>query len=302
LAKAGACDSIALVTRSLVVLAAGLGSRFGGSKQTSAVGPSGEWLLDYAIFDARRAGFDDVVLVIRPGAQPDFAAVIDRWRPHLGVRLVEQRPDDLPVWFHPPAGRTKPWGTVHAVLSARHAVTTPFAMINADDFYGRDAYAVAGRAADALPPRDQATAVIVGMRLDRTLSPHGAVTRAICEAADRQVTRITEVSGITSPPQPPRTGAEIVSMNFWVFQPTIFGQLSHTFDAFLRRSGVDPKAECLLPTAINDLLHAREIAVHLDDAPGPWFGLTHASDRDAAIAGLQRLTDEGVYPTPLWAG
>jgi UTP-glucose-1-phosphate uridylyltransferase len=302
--------------RSLVVLAAGLGSRFGGSKQTSAVGPSGEWLLDYAIFDARRAGFDDVVLVIKPGSQDHFAAVIDRWRHAIAVRLVEQRPDDLPAWFHPPAERTKPWGTVHAVLSAREAVTSPFAMINADDFYGRDAYALAaewsGRSSDRPSPARLARlktgdsilpghAVIVGMRLDATLSDHGAVTRAVCETDARgEVTKIIERTGLARPLHAPLTGAEAVSMNFWVFEPHVFTQLAEVFKAFLRRSGADPKAESLLPEAVNDLLRAGQLSVELKTAPGPWFGLTHQRDREETAVGLRRLTDAGVYPTPLW--
>jgi NDP-sugar pyrophosphorylase family protein len=291
--------------RSLVVLAAGLGSRFGGSKQTAGVGPSGEWLLDYSIFDARRAGFDDVVLVIKPGSQEHFAAVIDRWRHRIDVRLVEQRPDDVPAWFPAPGERTKPWGTVHALLAARDAVTSPFAMINADDFYGRDAYVLAARAAEGLPglrTRDsKGHAVIVGMRLQATLSDHGAVTRGVCEADARGlVTNITERAGLAQPLAAPLTGSEAVSMNFWVFEPEVFAELARIFDAFLRRSGADPKAESLLPEAVNDLARAGRLSVWLETAPGPWFGLTHQRDREETAEGLRRLTEADVYPTPLW--
>jgi choline kinase len=181
-----------LQTRSLVVLAAGLGSRYGGSKQTAGVGPSGEWLLDYAIFDACRAGFDDVVLIVRPDSAELFAPVVARWRHTVPVRLIEQRLDDLPSG-RAAGARTKPWGTGQAVLAARHAIEAPFAVVNADDFYGRRAYELAS---EALADAARGEATIVGMPLAVTLSPHGPVTRAICDVRDGRVVRVTETKGV----------------------------------------------------------------------------------------------------------
>jgi hypothetical protein len=287
---------------SLVVLAAGLGSRYGGSKQTAGVGPHDEWLLDYGIADAIRAGFGEIVLVIKPGGHQDFESVEERWGRRIPIRMVEQRPDDLPDWFTPPA-RTKPWGTGQAVLSARDAVTNPFAVINADDFYGREAFMLAHDAtARAARPDEQAT--IVGMRLEGTLSEHGAVTRAVVEHRDGVVTRVTEVSGVARTPAgftpAGLTGHESVSMNFWVFPVKIFRLFSDAFDVWLRAHGQEPKTEFLLPSAVNDLIAAGKLTVRLETAPGPWLGLTHASDRERVASGLRNMAADGTYPSPLW--
>jgi UTP-glucose-1-phosphate uridylyltransferase len=284
------------------VLAAGMGSRYGGSKQTAGVGPADEWLLDYAIYDGLHAGFRDIVLVIKPGAQADFAAVQERWGARLKIRLAEQRPDDLPSWFQPPPDRTKPWGTGHAVLAVRDHVTSPFAVINADDYYGREAYELAHAA--TARARDRGEATIVGMRLEGTLSEHGAVTRAVVQHRDGVVTRVTEVSGVartkTGFTPPHLTGGESVSMNFWVFPTRIFELFQGEFDLFLRQEGQDIKAEFLLPTVVNTLISRGELTVHLDQAPGPWLGLTHASDRERVAGGLRRMAESGHYPIPLW--
>lgn len=279
------------MTQTLVILAAGLGSRYGGAKQTAAVGPSGEWLLDYGIFDAFRAGFTDIVIVIRPGAHAVFEPVLARWQDRVRIHLVEQRPDDLPPGTTPGA-RTKPWGTGHALRAARGAVGGAFAMINGDDFYGRDAYALGAgaiRAAD-----DTLDATIVGMPLDATLSPHGAVTRAICDVEDGRVIRVREVRGIVT------GGPAVVSMNFWVFPQRIFAELERGFAAFLRDDGRDPTAEFLIPEFVNGLIARKALTVRVVQAPGPWLGLTHPDDYQNVVAGLRALTRDGVYATPLW--
>ena len=288
----------------LVILAAGLGRRFGGSKQTFGVGPRGEWLLDYAIHDAWRAGFHDVVLIIRPGAEGDFDLVRERWRSRVTLRFAEQRLDDLPAGYTPGA-RTKPWGTGHALLSARRLVRGPFAVINADDFYGREAYALA---AAAMPAAATGEATVVGMRLADTLSPHGAVTRAIVEARDGRVERITEMSGLVDEKtcrvcfSDPKNIPDVisVSMNFWVFPARVFDDLAAALEQFLARHGQAGDAELLLPDVVNDLVRRGRLPVRLVTAPGPWLGLTHAGDRELVMTGLRQLAADGIYPAPLW--
>jgi UTP-glucose-1-phosphate uridylyltransferase len=292
----------------LVVMAAGAGSRFGGPKQTAAVGPNGEWLLEYAVFDARRAGFGRVVLIIREELRPQFNELIDRFlREGIDVRVAYQRIEDIPGGVHP-AARTKPWGTGHAVLTARHEVNSPFAIMNADDFYGVDAYRQGAAAASAAVGRGIST--VVAMRLERTLSEHGPVKRGWCQTSGDRVTRLEEVMGIEK--QGGRyqaagkhasvtfTGQELVSMNFWVFPPAIFSLLGAKFDSFLATHATDPSGEFLLPEAINELIDESKLDLRAVDAPGPWFGLTYQEDRPAVEAGLVELTRKGVYPSPLW--
>lgn len=293
----------------LVILAAGLGRRFGGSKQTSGVGPHGEWLLDYSIFDAYRAGFREVVLIIRPGAHAEFEPVRSRWGGRVSIRFAEQRQDDLPPG-HTAGTRTKPWGTGHAVLSTRHVIQGPFAVINADDFYGREAYALAASAVRGAAAAGEAT--IVGMRLQDTLSQHGPVTRAIIETRGEQVTAITEMAGIVAEDEKlrrvcfSRNSKNIpdvisVSMNFWVFPRGVLDELSSAFQRFLDDRTRAAEAEFLLPDVVNDLVRRDRLTVRLVTARGPWLGLTHAADRDHVVAGLQRLAADGTYPAPLRA-
>jgi UTP-glucose-1-phosphate uridylyltransferase len=292
----------------LVVMAAGAGSRFGGPKQTAAVGPNGEWLLEYAVFDARRAGFGRVVLIIREELRPQFNELIDRlMREGIDVRVAYQRIEDIPGGVNP-AARTKPWGTGHAVLTARHEVDSPFAIMNADDFYGADAYRQGAAAAGAAADRGVST--VVAMRLERTLSEHGPVKRGWCQTEGDRVTRLEEVMGIEKTggrysaagkhASVTFTGQELVSMNFWVFPPAVFSLLGGKFDTFLAKSATDPGAEFLLPEAINELIAEGRMDLRAVDAPGPWFGLTYQEDRPAVEAGLVELARKGVYPSPLW--
>ncbi len=297
-----------LLTPALVVMAAGAGSRFGGPKQTAAVGPKGEWLLEFAVFDARRAGFGRVVLIIREELRPQFDELIERLtREGIQVDFAYQRADDVPAGVTV-AARTKPWGTGHAVLAARHAVTGPFAIMNADDFYGADAYRQGAEACRAAAATGVST--VVAMRLERTLSEHGPVKRGWCQANGDRVTRLEEVMGIErkdgayhaagTHASVTFTGQELVSMNFWVFPPAIFRQLGAKFEAFLAAQGSRPDSEFLLPEAINELIDEKQVDLRVVDAPGPWFGLTYKEDRPAVEAGLVELTVRGVYPSPLW--
>jgi UTP-glucose-1-phosphate uridylyltransferase len=295
--------------RTLVVMAAGAGSRFGGPKQTAPVGPNGEWLPEYAVFDAHRAGFDRVVFITRPELQDEFED-LGRRVGHSRLDIVHQRLDDIPPGVEV-AVRDKPWGTGHAVLTVRNVVRSPFAIMNADDFYGADAYRLGAEACDRAARDGSAT--VVAMRLDATLSPHGPVKRGWCQANGDRVTRLEEIMGIARRPDGrieaqgrhaglTFTGSELVSMNFWVFPTTIFRLLSEKFEAFLQRDGRRPDAEFLLPDVVNELIAAGSLDLRAVVAPGPWFGLTYKEDLPEVTTGLASLTQQGIYPTPIRIG
>ncbi|MFZ5494153.1 MAG: nucleotidyltransferase family protein [Verrucomicrobiota bacterium] len=292
----------------LVVLAAGMGSRFGGVKQVQPVGPHGELIIEYSAFDALRAGFGRLVLVIRKDIEKDFRETIGRrLESRMDVRYVFQELEaNLPTGHVPPA-RSKPWGTAHATLVARPEVRGPFAVINADDFYGASAYRTL--AAHFAASADYA---MVGYPLSQTLSEHGAVSRGLCttDAAGR-LTGITEVTKIEKVPGGARytdaggqvrqlTGGEIVSMNFWGFTPALFPQLEAKFSIFLERHGGDPKAEIYLPTALSELNQSGEARIALHRSEDAWFGLTYQDDVAVARAAIKGLVAAGKYPAPLW--
>ncbi len=287
-------------------MAAGVGSRYGGFKQVDCVGPSGEMLLEYAVFDAWRAGFRRVVFIIRRELDQAFADLAAGLPPGIEILRVHQDLDVLPPGYSA-AHRVKPWGTVHAVLAARDVIDGPFACVNADDFYGAEAYRSALDAC-GIAAREGASTVI-GFPLHRTLSEHGPVVRAVCEVAEGWLTRIEELRGVarsgdgvvaTGRGGTRRlTGGEIASMNFWIFPPSIFDGLAAEFEAFLCQQGSDPAAELPLPDAVNGLV-GRGARVRVVEAPGPWFGLTHRQDRPAVSADLRALSGGGEYPNPLW--
>jgi NDP-sugar pyrophosphorylase family protein len=282
----------------LVILAAGMGSRFGGLKQVQPVGPAGELIIEYSAFDALRAGFDRLVLVIRKDIEADFRATIGR---RLESRM------EVEYVFQETEGRTKPWGTGHAVLAARDAVARPFAVINADDFYGASGYAAL--AAHFAASHDYA---LVGYPLRQTLSEHGTVSRGVCATDETgrlksiaEITRIaktahgakyTEADGLVHL----LSGDEIVSMNFWGFTPAVFPQLEKLFEAFLAKHAGDPKAEFYLPTAISTLNERGEAGVSLLKSSDAWFGLTYREDIAVARATIAALIAQGKYPSPLW--
>lgn len=288
-------------------MAAGLGSRYRGAKQIDTVGPRGETLVEYAVFDARRAGFGRVVFIIRPELEPAIAALAGRMPQDLDVACVHQTIGQVPAWFTGP-DRRKPWGTTHAVLAARDAVTGPFAVINADDFYGARAYELAAEACRTA--KADGTCAVIGLPVARTLSAHGPVTRGVCVTEGRRLVWLDEVrdirrtpDGITGTfPDGVRrlTGHEIASMNFWVFTPAVFAGFQDLFEVFLRERARDPTAEAALPESVNALIQAGRARVDVIEAPGPWFGMTHREDRPAVLAGLLALTRDGVYPEPLW--
>jgi len=293
----------------LVIMAAGVGSRYGGLKQLERVGPAGETLIEYAIFDARRAGFRRVVLVIRDALTEAFTDLVRHVPSDFSVSWVYQDPARLPPGFRAPQ-RTAPWGTVHAVLAAGDAVSSPFATSNADDFYGAAAYRIAASQCEAA--RADGTCAAVLLPLSQTLSEHGPVTRAICHVGpDGMVTHIEEVESIrrdgavlvgsvdgTGRTLDPKDGA---SMNLWAFPPEIFKRLEKWFAEFLRQHVNDERAEARLPQAIDELIGLGEIRVRAVEGSGPWFGLTHAADRAKVVAALRDLHGRGDYPTPLWS-
>jgi len=295
------------MNKTLVIMAAGAGSRFGGPKQTTPVGPHGEWLLDYTLFDAKRAGFDRAVCIIRPELEPDFRSLASRVGRAIETTYVTQRLDDLPSGYK--AGdRTKPWGTGHAVLSVRDIVKTPFVVMNADDFYGADSYRLGAKAADQAG-RD-GSGCVIGMRLDNTLSPFGPVKRGWCQTKDGHVTRLEEVMGIAREgdrlvaqgrhAETTFTGGELVSMNFWVFPVSVFSFLAEKFNTFLKASAASKDEEFLLPEVVNELIAEGRLVVHADEAPGPWFGLTYQEDKAEVMSGLADLTTRGVSPAAMW--
>ncbi len=293
----------------LVILAAGMGSRFGGLKQVQPVGPHGELIIEYSAHDALRAGFGRLVLVIRRDTEAEFRATIGRrLESRMEVAYVYQEAGDLPPEFAGlAAGRQKPWGTGHAVLAARQAVRRPFAVINADDFYGASGYA-----ALAEHFANERGSALVGYPLRQTLSEHGAVSRGLCATdAEGRLRSITELTKIEKTPDGARStgqsgapvglsGDEIVSMNFWGFSPTVFGGLETLFAEFLQMSGREPKAEFYLPTALSELNRRGTVPVTLLRSADAWFGLTYKEDVASARAAVADLVQTGRYPAPLW--
>ncbi len=291
----------------LVVLAAGLGSRYGGLKQIDPVGPSGETVLDYAVFDAMRAGFGRVVFVIRREFDALFRARIgDRYAGRIAVDYVHQSLDALPAGQPVPAGREKPWGTGHALWCARSAVREPFAVINADDFYGADAFRQLGSflrhppAEHSGPPEF----ALVGYRLANTLSEHGAVSRGLCAvAAAGRLESITERTGILAADVGPgRTfaGSEIVSMNCWAFSPALFDGLDRRLREFLSAHSGETKAEFYLPAAVSGLIGGGEATVRILPTKDAWFGVTYREDKPRVVAAIAALVAGGAYPAELF--
>ncbi|MDR1190237.1 MAG: NTP transferase domain-containing protein [Verrucomicrobiales bacterium] len=298
----------------LVILAAGLGSRYGGLKQMDPMGPNGETVLDYSVYDARRAGFGSVTFIIRP----DFAdlfkqQVTAKFANQIPVRFAYQELRHLPAGFTVPAGREKPWGTAHAVLCARDAVPGRFAVINADDFYGADSYRQLARFLTAAPDEaPRAQFCMVGFRLDQTLSAHGSVARGICvtDAAGRLLS-VNEMTKIVKTPAGAEnqeagntatlSGAEPVSMNIWGFTPQYFDFLETAFVEFLKAHGGELKSEFFIPKHVNAIVQAGLADCRVLPTDSAWFGVTYREDRPLVMESIRRLIATGAYPERLWA-
>jgi dTDP-glucose pyrophosphorylase len=286
-----------------------MGSRYGGLKQMDPVGPDDETLLDYSLYDALRAGFDRVVFVIRPDFAEAFKRDIgSRYEGKLAVDYAYQTVDKTPAWFKMPAGREKPWGTGHAVLMAENLISGPFAMVNADDFYGRQGFeSMAGHLKGA---HDGALAdySMVGYELRATLSEHGTVSRGICSlSADGKLKDVVETLKIEKTASGARdqaggsvfSGHETVSMNFFGFTPSIFGHLAAAFEAFLREESDLPKGELYIPGVVDSLVKSGKAAVSVLRSPDAWFGITYREDKPRVSAGIAELVRAGRYPARL---
>ena len=297
----------------LVVLAAGMGSRYGGLKQMDPMGPNGETVLDYSVFDAIRAGFSKVIFVIREDFAEAFRETVGaRFADKVEVAYAFQTLDDLPPGFSVPEGREKPWGTSHAILAARKEIDRPFAVINADDFYGRDAYRQAAAFLTAEVPNDgREHYAMVGYRIVNTLSDHGAVNRGICQIEDGLLRGVEEVVEISRKDVDQIEGRGIdgraclideevvVSMNLWAFPVSFLAQLASHFESFLAAPGPEPKSECYIPTAVDDLVHREVADCHVLETSSSWFGVTYPEDKPHVVASIEALIKAGEYPTPL---
>ena len=297
----------------LVVLAAGIGARYGGLKQIEPVGPAGEAVLDYSVFDARRAGFGKFIFVIRREIERDFRETFGRrFGGRISVDYAYQELDMMPPGRYVLPGRTKPWGTGHAVLCAAPVLDRPFAVINADDFYGAQSFRVLAQFLQETAPTSRSQYAMVGFQLDRTLSEHGTVARGLCETDSvGYLTSIEELTAIEKHSGGARnreaegiyrelTGKETVSMNCWGFTRSVLDELRRLFGEFLDRNPGDPKAEFYLPTAINTLMRERRANVQVLPTPCHWFGVTYREDRPVVVEGIRSLIRAGEYPERLW--
>lgn len=301
----------------LVIMAAGLGSRYGGNKQTEGIGPNHEMLMEYSIFDAVRAGFSKFVFVIKPDMKPLIEALCgdlvascrDQEGKPVEVCYAMQDFSSVPSFYQIPSERTKPFGTVHAVLCAEKYIQEPFAVVNADDYYGVDGFASMNQCLQGLKDGE---ACMVGYYLKNTVSENGTVTRGVCSQENGLLTKVTETFKI----QPFADGTirdtatseeglildpnALVSMNFWGFVPGVFKQMEAYFDAFLRKlTPADIKAECLLPIMVDDLMHKNEMTVRVLSTNATWFGITYPQDKPYVQQELKKLHDQGVYPPSL---
>jgi hypothetical protein len=305
-----------MASLTLVVMAAGIGSRYGGLKQIDPVGPSGEVVLDYSVYDALRAGFDRVVFIIRRDIEAAFRERIGgRIERAADTAYVFQALDQLPPGFRVPEGRTKPWGTAQAILACREAVMTPFLAINADDYYGRTAFEAMAGYLGGLARRDGGPAefAMVGYRLENTLSEHGTVARGVCEATpDGYLVGIRELLKIRRFPDGikhtendadwiPLEASSWTSMNCWGFTPGLFGELESRFPGFLRLNTARlQKAEFLIPEVIGELLREGRARVRILPTRERWFGVTYPQDRPLFRSAILGLIEAGIYPRDLW--
>jgi hypothetical protein len=298
-----------MISPTLLVLAAGMGSRYGGLKQLDPVGPDGETIMDYSIFDARRAGFGKVVFVIRKSIEEPFKEKIGtRYEKRVPVEYVFQEIGKLIPGFSLPEGRTKPWGTTHAILMAATTIHEPFAVINADDFYGFGSFRVL---AQHLQSGTQDNAM-VGFVLRNTLSEFGAVARGVCHVSDdgylkdiaelKSIERVrARISNIDSEGhETVLNGGELASMNMWGFTPQIFPQLYEHFQSFLKRHGNELNAECYIPNTVNSLIKAEQTRVKVLRSVDAWFGVTYREDQPRVVQSIGRLIEQGTYPRRLW--
>ncbi|MDR1563052.1 MAG: nucleotidyltransferase [Dysgonamonadaceae bacterium] len=297
----------------LFVLAAGMGSRYGGLKQLDGLGPNGETIMDYSIFDALRGGFGKVVFVIRHIFEDDFREkIIGKYKNHIPIDLVFQELDQIPTGFSVPADRSKPWGTNHALLMGREVINEPFAVINADDYYGRESFKILADYLVSLENK-QNDYCMIGYRLGNTLSESGSVARGVCEKnKDGFLTNIVERTYIirdadgkikfkNEQGEMQTVGENTpVSMNMWGFTPEYFKYSEQQFVDFLKNNIDNPKSEFFIPLAINNLINNDKARVKVLDTPSKWFGVTYQEDRQGVVDKLKELHNKGEYPAKLF--
>ena len=284
----------------LVVMAAGMGSRFGGLKQIEPIGKNGEVLLDFSVYDAVKAGFTKVVFVIKHAIEDDFKAMVGkRIAKRVKVEYVFQETDALPEGYTCPDDRTKPWGTAHAILCCKDVVKEPFAVVNADDFYGRSAFI---KMAEFLKS-DTADYCMVGFRLQNTLTENGYVSRGVCETENGELRSVTERTKISDCKHTEDDGKSwtaldpqtVVSMNLWGFRPDIFGYIEDGFKVFLNERINEPKSEYYLPSVVSSLIESGEKSVKVLVAEDKWYGVTYKEDKQNVVDAVEKMVADGLY-------
>lgn len=288
----------------LLIMAAGMGSRYGGLKQLDAIGPSGETIIDYSVYDAIKAGFTKVVFIIRKDFEQEFKSKItDKYEGQIQVEFAFQDLNDLPDEFTCPEGREKPWGTGHAILSARNVINEPFVAINGDDFYGRESFKVV---ADYYRKGANSFSM-VAFKLDKTLSSFGGVTRGLCTVNDEKLNTVIETAdlektdyGVSSNRDIELDGTEPVSMNVWGFTPILFKYLEEKFVEFLSENGTEMKSEYLIPSVVNELIQSGQETVHVLRSGATWFGVTYKEDKPYVEGEIEKLVNKGEYPGKLF--
>ena len=295
----------------LFILAAGMGSRYGGLKQLDGLGPSGETIMDYSVYDALRAGFGKIVFVIRKDFEQEFREkIISKYEGHVPVEVVFQDIKKIPEGFSVNPDRSKPWGTHHAVLMGKDVIKEPFGVINADDYYGAESFRILGDFLRSVEGKKNCYCMI-GFNIENTLSENGGVSRGLCEVdANGNLTGVTECHGIerkegrliqvVEGKEMPFPEDANVSMNMWGFTPDYFDYSEKAFVKFLEANHNELKAEFYIPTVVNDLIQNGQIELKVIETPSKWFGVTYAADRPATVAQFKKLVDEGTYPTPLF--
>ena len=288
----------------LLIMAAGMGSRYGGLKQLDAIGPSGETIIDYSVYDAIKAGFTKVVFIIRTDFEQEFKSKItDKYEGQIQVEFAFQDLNDLPDEFTCPEGREKPWGTGHAIFSARNVINEPFVAINGDDFYGRESFKVV---ADYYRKGANSFSM-VAFKLDKTLSSFGGVTRGLCTVNDEKLNTVIETAdlqktdyGVSSNRDIELDGSEPVSMNVWGFTPILFKYLEEKFVEFLSENGTEMKSEYLIPSVVNELIQSGQEIVHVLRSGATWFGVTYKEDKPFVEGEIEKLVNKGEYPGKLF--
>ena len=296
----------------LVILAAGIGSRYGGLKQVDGLGPNGETIIDYSVFDAMRAGFGKIVFVIRKDIEKDFMDVFGkRFTGKVPFEIAFQELDMLPKGYSCPPDRKKPWGTAHAIWVARNVVKEPFAAINADDFYGYDAFRVMAEALSK-PNLQKGTFFMVGYQLGKTLSEQGSVSRGVCTSDSKSMlqsiverTQIERINGEVCYRDEQGKDIELndtlpVSMNFWGFTPDFLESVESMMTGFFSGSITNAKAEFYIPTAVNNLINDKKVTCEILSTKAEWFGVTYPGDKPMVMAKFKALVDKKEYPSPLW--